>query len=103
MSTVVNGHSHTVCVAPADLALPPAEGLTFATSDTDGHSHMMTLTQEQLKTIASGREVTVQTTTVQLHHHEFVLVTVASSVAADTQSTGTDGGGAGGTGGGRGY
>ncbi len=78
-STVVNGHTHTVCIGAADLTLPPAEGMTFATSETQGHSHTMTLTQEQLKAIESGREVTVQTSAVELHHHEFVVVTLASS------------------------
>ncbi len=97
-STVVNGHTHTVCIGAADLAVPPAEGMTFATSETQGHSHMMSLTQEQLQTIARGREVTVQTSTVQLHHHEIVVVTLASPEGVDIGDLGVDGGGTGGGG-----
>jgi hypothetical protein len=82
-STVVNGHTHTVCVGADQLAIPSAGGMTFATSESQGHSHMITLTQEQLENIASGREVTVVTTTVQLHQHEFMLVQTATPQAAD--------------------
>jgi hypothetical protein len=72
--------------------------MTFATSETQGHSHTMTLTLEQLKTIASGREVTVQTSTVQLHHHAIVVVTLASPEGLDIGDLGVDGGGTGGGG-----
>lgn len=57
-STVVNGHSHNVVVKNADLASPPAAGVRY-TSDGLGHTHMITLTQQQLVDINEGRAVSV--------------------------------------------
>jgi hypothetical protein len=67
------GHTHFVCVAEADLAMPPAEGRTIATTLDAGHTHKITLTADQLTAIAGGMSVTVATTTDDAHLHHVTL------------------------------
>lgn len=72
-STVVDGHSHTVCVPNADIDDPPAAGSPYVTSVADGHQHDVLLTADELTTVANGGSVTV-TTTVELGHtHDFSI------------------------------
>lgn len=71
-STVVNGHSHTANV-PASDQLHPAT-TTYTSSTASAHDHMVTLTADQLTTIASGGSVTVTSTANSAtgnHRHEF--------------------------------
>ncbi|MDB5214620.1 MAG: hypothetical protein JWO86_2547 [Myxococcaceae bacterium] len=75
VSTLVLGHTHTVCAPLADLNNPPAGGQTYTTSAaaTDGHMHQVILTQAQLMSIAAGQTVMVTTTVVESHTHDFSL------------------------------
>ena len=62
LSTVNEGHTHSVCVPNADMASPPAAGATYISSNDGNHTHSITLTAEQLASIASGQSVTVTST-----------------------------------------
>lgn len=77
-STVVLGHSHTLCVPASDLNAPPAAGATYTTSTADGHTHTVALTPPQLSAVAQGQSVRVTTAlggTSQsgLHSHDFAV------------------------------
>ncbi len=72
-SSAADGHTHTVCVASADLTNPPASGARYTTSSTDGHTHEIELSADQLTQIAGGSNVTVTTTVTESHSHTFML------------------------------
>src|SRR5512145_1900012 len=57
-SSVDFQHSHSVFVPLADLASPPSGGQSY-TSNGASHQHVITLSQQQLTDINSGRTVTV--------------------------------------------
>ena len=74
-STTVNSHSHTANV-PASDELHPSD-MTYTSSTDSGHDHMVTLTANQLSTIASGGSVTVTSSvsiTTGTHTHDFTFV-----------------------------
>jgi hypothetical protein len=71
-STVVDGHTHTLCVPQADLSSPPAAGQSYTTS-VNGHAHEVTLTAADLMSIAGGGTVTVTTSITLGHAHMFTL------------------------------
>jgi hypothetical protein len=71
ISTVTNNHDHSLCVPSTDLSNPPAGGATYTTSLNDGHTHTVTLSQQQLQTIQSGGSVTV--TTSAPFAHDFTI------------------------------
>ena len=79
-STVALGHTHALCVPASDLDSPPASGATYVTSITESHRHMVTLTQARLMAVASGATVTVTTSTMDGHTHDFTVQRVAASV-----------------------
>jgi hypothetical protein len=73
-STIVNGHTHSANV-PASDQLHPAD-TTYTSSNALNHVHMVTLTAAQLSTIASGRPVTVTSTSSAVtgdHTHDFTF------------------------------
>jgi hypothetical protein len=73
-STVVNAHTHTVNV-PASDQFRPAD-TTYTSSSESNHVHMVTLTANQLSTLASGGSVTVTSsvsTTTGNHQHDFTF------------------------------
>ena len=73
-STVVNAHSHSANV-PASDQLHPAD-TTYTSSSSLSHVHMVTLTANQLSTIASGGSVTVTSTVSTVtgtHTHDFTF------------------------------
>lgn len=76
-STLEVDHTHTLLVQTSDIDQPPAGGVTYTTAMALEHTHQVTLTQVQLKTLAAGNTVTVQTTVSPLpepHSHEYTLV-----------------------------
>jgi hypothetical protein len=75
-SSVVGGHSHTLCVAGLDLS-NPRSGVTLTTSTVNNHTHVVALSQAQLSAIAAGNEVTVETTSKNGHAHTFMIVKLA--------------------------
>lgn len=73
-STNVNGHSHTANASASDQ-LHPAN-TTYTSSTTAAHDHMVTLTADQLSTIATGGSVTVTSTISTVtgsHRHDFTF------------------------------
>src|SRR5262245_26702761 len=74
VSTVVNAHSHSANV-PASDQLHPAD-TTYTSSSDAGHNPMVTLTADQLRTIAAGGSVTVTSTRSVVtgnHAHDFTF------------------------------
>jgi len=74
VSTVSNSHTHTVGV-PASDQLHPAT-TTYTSSTTSAHDHMVTLTANQLTSLASGGSVTVTSTNSAVtgnHTHDFTF------------------------------
>jgi hypothetical protein len=73
-STTVNGHAHTVNV-PASDQIHPAD-TTYTSSSNSSHTHQVTLTADQLSTLAMGGSVTVtstNSTTTGNHRHDFTF------------------------------
>jgi len=73
-STVVNGHSHAANV-PASDQLHPAS-TTYTSSTASAHNHTVSLTADQLSTIASGGSVTISSTASTVtgnHRHDFTF------------------------------
>jgi hypothetical protein len=73
VSSVNDGHSHTVCVPAADLARRPTVSILYTTSLVMGHTHQITLTPEQIATLAEAGTVEVITTVDAGHSHTFTL------------------------------
>jgi hypothetical protein len=73
-STVVNAHSHIANV-PASDQLHPVD-TTYTSSSSLSHVHLVTLTANQLSTLASGGSVTVTSTVSAVtgnHAHDFTF------------------------------
>ena len=73
-STIANAHRHTTGV-PASDQLHPAT-TTYTSSTDSAHNHMVTLTANQLSTLASGGSVTVTSTLSTVtgtHTHDFTF------------------------------
>jgi hypothetical protein len=73
-STVVNGHSHSVNV-PASDQLHPTD-TTYTSSTSLNHVHTVTLTANQVSTLASGGSVTVTSSASAVtgnHQHDFAF------------------------------
>jgi hypothetical protein len=56
-STLVDEHTHAICVATTDLTSPPAAGVTYTSTNVGDHTHTLPLTQAQLQMIESGTAV----------------------------------------------
>jgi hypothetical protein len=79
-SSVVDDHTHTVCVPATDLENPPSGGATYTTSPPEsagaviaGALHTVALTSAQLSMVQTGQSLTVTTSTDGGHNHQFVL------------------------------
>lgn len=66
------GHTHTF-ILPTDAIQDPTKSFTDYTSTTKSHYHQLTLTTEDLTSLAKGTIVTKTTTTVSEHTHQFKL------------------------------
>lgn len=76
-SSVSLAHTHDVCVAGDDLATPPSNGANYPTSNNDGHLHAVALTAAQLASLERGETVTVQSSNVAGHTHDFTIKRLA--------------------------
>jgi hypothetical protein len=72
-SSTVSGHSHFVCVAASALMSPPAGGVTYQTTLSDGHIHEVALSADDLTAIGGNDTVTITTSMEDGHTHEFML------------------------------
>jgi len=66
-------HSHIVTVLLADLANPPAAGVTYLTSSAEGHAHQVTISRADLADIQEGKTRSESTTVVSGHQHTFAF------------------------------
>ncbi len=67
------GHTHSVTVLFRDLDGPPAGGVTYTSTTSGTHNHRITLTQEELTTVANGGSVTVTSTNDGGHTHDWTI------------------------------
>jgi hypothetical protein len=103
-STVVAGHNHTFTLMMAEVDSPPAVGIARNTgpASTDGHVHVVVLTNAQLATIGMNGTVTMDTSVVENHSHTFTFSLAAAGVTTGAGGTGGHAG-AGGAGGAAGH
>jgi hypothetical protein len=79
LSSVNDGHTHSVCVLTSDMTSPPAAGVTYTSSNDGNHTHTITLTSAQLSAVASGQSVKVTSTsdidpaTNMAHTHDWTI------------------------------
>jgi hypothetical protein len=73
-TNTVDNHAHFVCVPNSDLDNPPAAGAMYATSTSDGHSHAVTFTFDELQSLAQGQTIDVMTSLEDGHQHSVVLI-----------------------------
>jgi hypothetical protein len=79
LSTVNEGHTHSVCVPTADMTSPPATGATYTSSNDGSHTHRITMTAQQLSMVAAGQSVLVTSTsdvdpkTGVAHTHDWTI------------------------------
>lgn len=66
-------HSHGLTILLADLANPPAAGVTYTASTAEGHSHQVTISQPDLSDIQAGLTVSESSTVVSGHLHTFSI------------------------------
>ena len=85
LSTVNEGHTHSVCVPTSDMNSPPSAGATYTSSNDGNHTHTITLTAAQLSSIASGHSVTVTSssdldpTTQVAHTHDWTITKMTTT------------------------
>src|SRR5688572_30509625 len=88
-SSVVESHSHFVCVAAADLMNPPSAGATYRSTMSDGHTHEVTLSADELAALGSNESVTITSAVADGHTHQFVLQRTSSGGTNEPPSTTT--------------
>ena len=76
-SSNVQAHTHTFGIEMSDIASPPTDGVSGATSTDGAHSHEVSISMEQLQSVGSGDSVKITTTSVSGHTHEFTFVNVS--------------------------
>ncbi len=72
-STATAGHTHQVTIAGTDIENPPPADKTIESTTNVGHSHTITLTPQDYQTIKSGGQVTVTSSDVNFHTHDFTI------------------------------
>lgn len=66
-------HSHGLTILLADLANPPAEGVTYTTGAAEGHTHRVAFSRKDLADIQGGTTVARLTTIDLGHQHTFSI------------------------------
>ena len=70
-SSTEQDHSHTANIYKSEIENPPAEGISFPTSFSDGHTHNFSMTQAELQSVMSGNRVEVSDSLVRSHSHTY--------------------------------
>jgi hypothetical protein len=78
-SSVAASHTHSICVAASDLSNPPAGGATYTSSVSGDHTHQITLSATDLQNINAGKTVSITSTNVSGHTHDFAILKTAQS------------------------
>jgi hypothetical protein len=76
-SSNVQSHVHTFMLDDMSVAAPPSAGVSGATSAEQSHSHLVSISSDQLQQIATGQSITVTTSSVSGHTHVFTFVKVS--------------------------
>jgi hypothetical protein len=76
-SSNVQSHIHTFALDMSAIATPPSAGVSGATSNDAGHTHEVSISNEQLQSVGSGESVEITTTSVSGHTHVFTFVNVS--------------------------
>ncbi|AKU95789.1 hypothetical protein AKJ09_02453 [Labilithrix luteola] len=87
MSSVTDGHTHDICITEQQLETLPESGVVDATTIADGHSHTVTLSQTALQRISVGQTVGVETSVALGHTHTFTLHKGPSSSSSSSSSS----------------
>ena len=66
-------HTHVLRVLRADLANPPAGGVTYITGISEGHVHQVILSGTELVDIQSGKVVSKTSSIASGHQHVFAI------------------------------
>ena len=77
-STMTLAHTHQVTLKGTDIDNPPSADKTintteYGTAGYGGHYHTITLTPQDYQTIKDGGTVTVTTSVVNEHTHDFTI------------------------------
>jgi hypothetical protein len=75
-SSIVDGHSHSITLE-ASLFIGPPLHLSRQTTEADNHTHLVMLTDGELRTIAAGGTVIKNTSINDSHLHTFTFVNQA--------------------------
>lgn len=92
LSTVNEGHTHSVCVPTSDMTNPPAGGATYTSSNDGSHTHTITLTAQQLSMIAAGQSVLVTSSndvdpkTQVAHTHDWTITKTTTTTTTPPPS-----------------
>ena len=81
VSSVVNGHTHSITVLDADVANPPAVGVVYTTTFAGGHVHTVPVSRTELLAIQAAQSVN-ETSSLggQVpHEHTFAIAMPRSS------------------------
>ena len=75
VSNNVDGHTHSITIEGALFANPTT--VTRSTTLVENHTHTVTLTADELRTIAAGGAIVKDTTISDSHLHTFTFVNQA--------------------------
>ena len=70
-SSAASGHTHNADVPEADLNSTSSR--SYSSSDSNGHQHTVTLSAAQLNSIENGASVTVTSSNISGHTHQFTF------------------------------
>ncbi|MFN7956610.1 MAG: hypothetical protein U0610_33205 [bacterium] len=72
-SSLASGHTHAIFLLLSDVASPPSTGLTYQSTTSSNHFHLVVVTQAQLTSIDEGAVVTVTSSVSDGHQHAFSI------------------------------
>ena len=88
-STNVGNHTHDIIILRSAIQNPPAGQVIYTTTSagTPAHTHTVTLTQQNLTDIKNQAPVTVTSSTVNGHSHDFLILGTGQSSGSGSGST----------------
>jgi hypothetical protein len=73
VSTTAQGHVHTVVIQMSEVEPPPQNGISRSTSSASGHTHVFTMTQQELQSVDDAMVVTVSDSVAAGHRHSYQI------------------------------
>lgn len=88
-STNVGNHTHDIVILRSAIQNPPAGQVIYTTTSagSPAHTHTVTLTQQNLTDIHNAAPVTVTSSTVNGHTHDFLILGTGQSSGSGSGST----------------